>query len=161
MGPRARGRLSKKSRKGALGPPRAADSHHTFASAHSPSDLPTLLQMTTLYSTEGAPGKSWRLNRGVGGMQLFVPAKGRGSEQIRLPADPATRIAKVSKAIDVAVDLLPQALLDALRSSGAILRSNCVPCVELSSSCPAKCSHSELWWLVRSCPSRFIQQQRR
>ena len=64
---------------------------------HSPSDLPTLLQMTTLYSTEGAPGNSWRLNRGVGGMQLFVPAKGRGSKQIRLPADICTISRQLNK----------------------------------------------------------------
>ena len=87
--------------------------------------------MTTLFSADDAPGKSWRLNRGVGGMQLFVPAKGKVRKQIRLPADPETRIEKVSEAIDVAVDLLPQVLLDALRSASDFLHSNYVPCVEL------------------------------
>ena len=118
---------SKEVREGALGPSRAAERPTRGARQICRS----LLQMTTLFSTDDAPGKSWRLNRGVGGLQLFVPAKGKVRKQIRLPADPDMRIKKVSEAIDVAADLLPQVLLDALRSTGAFLHSNCVPCVEL------------------------------
>ena len=87
--------------------------------------------MSTLCSTEGAPGHSWKLNRDAKGLKLWVPQSGRASKPHRLKvneADPAKWAADI---IDVAVDQLPQVLLDALRSSGEFLQSNYVPCVEL------------------------------
>ena len=87
--------------------------------------------MSTLFSKEGDPGKSWKLTRGAGGIRLWVPPIGKHKKQYnfdRLPADLAD---KISKIIDVPVDQLPQVLLDALRSSGEMLFSNIIPCTEL------------------------------
>ena len=128
-GPKGRGVHRKKSRGGALGPPHAADSQHTFAAL--------ALRFADAAADDNSlqhGGCSWQKLEAQprGRRHAAVRArKGQGQKQFRLPADPETRIAKVSEAIDVAVDLLPQVLLDALRSSGAFLHSNCVPCVEL------------------------------
>ena len=97
-------------------------------------------QMSTLYSTEGDPWQSWKLTRGPGGIVLWVPARGKQAKPKKLSvneADPATWAAKI---IDVAVDELPQVLLDALRSAGEFQESNSVPAPNYNSSCPAPCS---------------------
>ena len=87
--------------------------------------------MSTLLSTEGAPGKSWKLNRDNIGLKLWVPQKGRASKPHRLKVNEAEPAKWAAGLIGVAVDLLPQVLLDALRSAGEKHLSNCVPCVEL------------------------------
>lgn len=97
---------------------------HTFASGRGTrrrkaliSDI-LLLQMSTLYSAEGASGRSWKLNRDAKGLKLWVPQSGRASKPHRLKVNEADRAKWAADIIDVAVDLLPQVLLDALRSAG-------------------------------------------
>ena len=87
--------------------------------------------MSTIYSMDGAPGKSWKVNRDSIGLKLWVPQKGRASKPHRLKVNEEDPLQWAAELIDVAVDQLPQVLLDALRSSGEFLQSNCVPCVEL------------------------------
>ena len=86
--------------------------------------------MSTIYSADGAPGKSWKLTRGSGGIQLWVPAKGKGSKQQRLPADRAESARIISNTIGVALEEVPQVLLDALQSTGEFLQSIFIPCVQ-------------------------------
>ena len=80
--------------------------------------LTLLLQMSTLYSTEGAPGHSWKLTRAPGGIVLWIPARGKQSRPKKLlvnETDPAKWAAKI---IEVEVDLVPKVLLDALLQAG-------------------------------------------
>ena len=74
--------------------------------------------MTTLYSNESDPGTKWKLTSGAGGLVLWVPAHGKPWWPRKLPANETDRPAKAAEIIGVAVDQLPQVLLDALRASG-------------------------------------------
>ena len=112
-------------------PSRAADAPHTFASALALFFVGRCGQMSTLFSKEGDPGKSWKLTRGPGGIRLYVPPTGKhkvGHNLDRLPANPAE---KISKIIGVDIDDVPHELLDALRTAGEILQRSTAPSAKL------------------------------
>ena len=67
----------------------------------------------------------------VSGDLLFLEVKSSdGRRLFRRKVVKSNATEWIVSQLGVAVDMLPQVLLDALRSSGEFLHSNCAPCVE-------------------------------